>query len=133
MKILFLDDDKERHARFLRNNIGHVIVQAWDYEEACAKLTEHDRFDQAHLDHDLSYEQQTAYVEGLTPPREKTGTDVAEFIAAMPEDKRPRLCVLHSFNDAGWRRMARILTDVGIDCIRRPFSAYDVVPQPRAR
>jgi hypothetical protein len=116
MKILFLDDDATRHKRFLMANIGRDVHQAWDYEQACRALDAH-VFDEAHLDHDLS----DMAAAGMPAKDEKTGTHVAEYIAAMLESQRPRLVVLHSFNDAGWRRMGRILHDAGVRCVRQQF------------
>lgn len=127
MRILFLDDDASRHQAFARNSIGHIVHAAWGYEECCYQLQGPDVFDQAHLDHDLS----DMAAAGMPAKDEKTGTHVAEFIAAMPPEKRPRLVVLHSFNDAGWRRMARILDEAGVDWIRRQFSPNDVPPTTR--
>lgn len=121
MKILFLDDDATRHKRFLMANIGRDVHQAWDYDQACRALDAH-VFDEAHLDHDLSDLAMRACVNGTAlPDDEKTGTHVAEYIAAMLPDQRPRLVVLHSFNDAGWRRMAIILKEVGVRCVRQQF------------
>ena len=109
MKIFFLDDDKERHRRFLKNRIGMDVTTAWSYEEAVRTLSD-EVFDVAYLDHDLS----DLAASGRPAPGEKTGTDVAEFIANMPEDKRPRSVIIHSFNDYGRKRMAAILRDAGV-------------------
>lgn len=117
MRILFLDDDKERHRRFKMNRIGMNITQAWTCAEACALLSA-TVFDVAHLDHDLS----DAAASGQPGPNEKTGTHVAEYIAAMPEDRRPRAVVIHSFNNYGRRRMATILESAGVPVSIRPFS-----------
>lgn len=115
-RILFLDDDKERHRRFMMNRIGLAISQAWTCDEACRMLSE-TVFDEAHLDHDLS----ELAAMGTPAAHERTGTHVAEHIAAMPPDRRPRRVVIHSFNDAGRRRMAGILRDAGVPVIVQPF------------
>ena len=117
MKIFFLDDDATRHKRFTMNRIGSDITQAWNYEEACRLLGEQ-VFDVAWLDHDLSYEATL----GTQSVDEKTGTHVAEFIAAMPDDRRPRFVVLHTFNPAGRMRMLGILRAAGVGVAIEPFN-----------
>jgi hypothetical protein len=116
MKIFFLDDDKERHKRFKMNRIGHDITQAWTYAEACKLLSE-TVFDEAYLDHDLS-EMAAA---GRPGKDEKTGTHVAEFIVSLPEEKRPKFVIIHSFNDYGRRRMADILGEAGVRVMLQQF------------
>jgi len=116
MKIFFLDDDKERHRRFKMNRIGQDLTTAWSYLEACKLLSE-EVFDVAYLDHDLS----DLAASGRPDVGEKTGTDVAEFIAAMDPEKRPRSVIIHSFNDYGRRRMAKILQRAGVSTRIEPF------------
>ena len=113
MKIFFLDDDKERHRRFMQSRIGQDITQAWNYEEA-VKLLSEQVFDIAYLDHDLSFEAAA----GIAPSDEKTGTDVADFIAAM----RPKSVIVHSFNPYGAKRIESIIVRSGIPCRCIPFS-----------
>lgn len=117
LKILFLDDDEQRHKRFMMNRIGQDITAVWTFAEACDALQK-DIFDVAYLDHDLS----ELAAEGRPAKEEKTGTDVADFIAAMEEGCRPRMVVIHSFNDYGRRRMKVILEKVGIRCMIQPFN-----------
>jgi hypothetical protein len=58
---------------------------------------------------------------GLTP-NEKTGQDVAKYIATLPVDKVPKRIIVHSFNPIGAIRMVEILRDAGIKNIRiAPF------------
>lgn len=116
MKIFFLDDDKQRHKRFLMNRIGMDITVAWTCAEACQRLSE-TVFDVAYLDHDLS----ELAAAGKPAKDEKTGAHVAEFIASMPEEARPKFVVLHSFNPSGRMRMSQILTDAGVRCRMEPF------------
>lgn len=118
MKIFFLDDDAQRHARFKMDRIGMDITTAWNYADACAALAK-TKFDVAYLDHDLS-EMAAA---GMPAKDEKTGTHVAEFIASLPAEKRPKFVVLHSFNDAGRRRMGAILDEAGVSCMIAPFGS----------
>ena len=98
------------------NRIGMDITAAWSYDEACKLLSEV-VFDEAYLDHDLS-EMAAA---GRPGKDEKTGTHVAEFIASMPVEKRPKFVIIHSFNPAGRIRMAGILRDAGVRYLIQPF------------
>lgn len=117
-KILFLDDDAERHKRFMMDRIGMDITAVWNYADACAALRG-TVFDLAYLDHDLS----ELAAAGRPAKDEKTGTHVAEFIVSLPEKRRPRFVILHSFNDAGRRRMAAILDEAGVSCMIAPFGS----------
>lgn len=125
MRVLFLDDDRERHRIFRQNAIGHDLVQAWSYEDALAALAG-ERFDQVFLDHDLS--DQAAM--GTPGPGEKTGLDAAVLLAALPDDRRPQLVVIHSYNPAGAQRMAFVLGEAGYRRVHRePFSANRTAPR----
>lgn len=109
MRLLFLDDDYTRHARFKHNHRGDDIVAVWDYPQLVAALDEQTApFDVAYLDHDLDL---TRQLDG----REYTGTDAAAYIAAMPAERRPRKIVIHSWNDPGRQRMRATLIDAGYD------------------
>lgn len=129
MRVLFLDDDRERHRAFKANAIGHDLVQAWSYEEALAALAG-ERFDQVFLDHDLS--DQAAM--GQPRPGERTGLDVAILVATLPDEKRPHLVIIHSYNPDGARRMHRVLADAGMrNVYREPFNANRTCPQAEGR
>lgn len=117
MRILFLDDNEERHKRFRYNSIGCDVTHVYSYAEALAALSG-DRFDQVFLDHDLS---EVASC-GMAGPDEKTGYHVACIVAEMPEEKRPELAVIHSFNTAGAKRMRAALEGAVKYTIERPFS-----------
>lgn len=117
MKILFLDDDKDRHRKFRERTIGCVVTFVFTYEEAIAALDAH-VFDEAHLDHDLS-EMAAA---GFPAHGERSGTDVAEHIAGMSPANRPKRIVIHSLNVNGSRRMESILRRAAHPHVRRmPF------------
>lgn len=117
MRILFLDDNAERHVRFRHNSIGMDVVHVYSHEEAVQALAG-DRFDQIFLDHDLS----VAAACGVAPADEKTGYDTALAVAALPPDRLPDLVVIHSWNDPGSARMLTVLQEV-VHTITRPFSA----------
>lgn len=117
MKILFLDDMAVRHEAFLRNHIGHEVVQAWTADQA-KTLLDSNVFDIACLDHDLAeehYEQFEAheYTSG-------TGMDVVDHICTMPAEKRPKRVIIHSLNPRGVEMVNR-LCDYRIPAMRAPF------------
>lgn len=118
MKVLFLDDDENRHDNFRGPGLNWVIVRAYSYDEAIQKLVVFSPFDLVCLDHDLSY---LAAI-GQKPEDEKTGADVARYIAEMPRHLRPKQAIIHSWNRDGRVRMAQILADAGIPVKVKPFS-----------
>lgn len=101
------------------SRIGCVLTQAFTYAEAIKALEEEPQFDEAYLDHDLS-EKAAA---GSPDQGEKTGADVARYIAAMPKEKIPKIIYIHSFNFSGRVRMVQILGDAGIRAVVQPFTA----------
>ncbi len=129
--ILFLDDDAVRHGLFSKSLIGkaaYSVSPTIDVKttiEALEKsVADKIPFDVAFLDHDLGGRQ-------MVSEREGTGTIVAEYIAAMPNEFKPKIAVIHSFNPEGAQRMARILVDAGIRCAKIPFGSsmfYSVLP-----
>ena len=97
MKILVLDDEKYRHEGFDKRFASHDVFHAYDCARAERWLDEH-VFDLACLDHDLGF------------AASETGQDCARYIAAMPAERRPREVLIHSWNMAGARSMAAILS-----------------------
>ena len=127
-RILVLDDDKSRHNSFDEVLKGQQITHVYNYADAVKEL-ENGVFDEVYLDHDLGDfgESPTGY--GQT---ERTGADVANYIArVLPEDKRPKLVHIHSWNPVGAHNIALSLQSVEIPYVREPFgdpySEEDVV------
>ncbi len=120
MKILFLDDDPVRHARFQKAHVGADVTYVWNSDDAIKELKENTKetFDFVSLDHDLAAQKNME----LPPAGEGSGYDVALFIASMPMDKQPKLAVIHSFNPEGARRMRIVLNKAGIHTMRIPFN-----------
>ena len=100
MRILFLDDDANRHKKF-QSLLGIKYYPAYTAEEAISFLKS-SQFDLVSLDHDLGNE---VYVDsfGETP----TGYTVAKWIA----ENKPKIgaIVLHSLNPPGVANMKSIL------------------------
>ena len=103
IRFLFLDDQESRHVLLSRwfSKADHC----YSYDDCVAKLKDK-HYDVVSLDHDLSIADQMCEP-GVTN-REKTGTDIARFIAQMPV--KPRVAILHTFNPAGARLMNEILS-----------------------
>lgn len=92
--------------------IGALAVHVYDYDQAIRALELPDPFDVAYLDHDLFYR-----------TIDRTGYDVAEYIIAMPRERRPKFIVVHSVNDVGAQRMVNLLQSAGCNAVREPWRA----------
>lgn len=117
MRILFLDDNENRHRSFLAQNIGHVVVPVYKARHAINALEMYEPFDVASLDHDLDW-QATAGLE----PLEETGLTVARHIASMPPERRPKMVIVHSFNPVGAQAMYDVLAEAGVNVARGPYA-----------
>ena len=119
MRILFLDDSKERQRVFQQNTIGHVVAFASTADEAI-ELLQADAFDQIWLDHDLEY----FYVKG--EPRVKTGRDVVRHIVENVDRHQHSTFVIHTLNPDGGKCMAHDLRRAGLSGYgriwRKPFA-----------
>lgn len=114
MKILVLDDSLERHKIFARNLIGNEIFQAFNYEQAITVLNQQ-QFDLIFLDHDLSYDQEIG-----NAADEKTGADVALYLADLDLEHKPEI-IVHSLNPAGANNIFQILIQAGFYARKIPF------------
>ena len=119
LRVLFLDDDPDRHTEFRRTVRDNIeVVYVWNVQQAKEAL-DGSAFDAAFLDHDLSdFASPDMY--GYSDA-ELTGQHVARHIALMPEDKIPDITI-HSWNPDGAKRMKEILADAGIRCRLKPFT-----------
>lgn len=120
MRILALDDMDERQSAFARWFADQELLQARDARTAIGALEMTGRFDLALLDHDLSDEHYRAAAERL-PYGKGTGMEVARYIAAMPEARRPRLVVVHSWNRTEAQKMVEVLEVAGVATFYRMF------------
>lgn len=101
MRILFIDDDFNRHKLFQQKLIGSVLTGTETPKECIKILEESDPFDIVMLDHDL-------FGQAYVPSGPDTGFEVAEWLSAHPE-KMPRLVILHTYNEKGAARMLEVL------------------------
>ena len=124
-RILFLDDSSERRSIFrhvhrsdeIRHDVCETAAEA--IELLTARTSDSAQtpspYDIAYLDHDLGDQ---IYVESGPG----TGFEVAQFIAAMDPQERPRQVVVHSHNPDGARRMVMLLEDHDVPATWVPFA-----------
>ncbi len=86
MRILFLDDNKDRHAAYRRLSIGDNVDYAFSAKEAVRMLDRaQEPYDVASLDHDLD-----EWAQAGQEPHELTGEHVAKHIVKTPPERRPK-------------------------------------------
>lgn len=100
-RILFLDDDLARHARFRDRMAEHDVVYVETPEDAIREL-EAGYFDLVSLDHDL-------FGKVYQPSDEKSGYVVAKHIADKMDKDIPLVTYCHSWNEKGVKKMMEAL------------------------
>ena len=115
MKILFLDDSRERQSVFRRNTIGHIVKFASSADEAIAFL-EKETFDQIWLDHDL----EDIYLKSGS--QKPTGRDVSKYLAENVDRHCRSVVVAHTLNHEGGKAMCHDLIKT------RKFRSIHLVP-----
>ena len=109
MRILFLDDNKDRHAEFRRQSIGCVVDFVFDATSAIEKM-ESDKYDVIFLDHDLGGPaSENKIIEGA-----EDGFFVCKWIAENPDLYSETTIIIHSLSQFGPLRMLEILAQAGI-------------------
>lgn len=116
-RVLFLDDDLERHERFrsIVKDCGYDVAFVETPEQAKQALNL-DRFDIASLDHDL-------FGKVYQPSDERSGFAVAQYIGQMAI--RPRKVLCHSWNATGASKMLAVLRDAGCHSYSHPFDTSE--------
>jgi hypothetical protein len=126
MRILFLDDNGDRHDEFDKQYPDDDIVHVYTYTECCTALATLENFDIAWLDHDLGdfHEPDVHDNEYTCTKIEYTGLDVALYICNVLEViKCPAEIMIHSWNPSGSRYMKSEFDKAGIRAICQPFTA----------
>lgn len=125
IRLLFLDDNKERHLIFkkrlneraLKENIQFHPVYVYTAKDAILALT-YKKFDEVWLDHDLGGET-------FVTKTEETGYEVALFLEKLyyENNKTPFkfTVIIHSHNPAGADRILKALQGKVRAIVRRPF------------
>jgi len=112
VKILFLDDDEQRHEYARKELIGHEVWHVRTVAEALTQLSV-GVFDLAMLDHDLGGQH-------YAPSNEVSGYEVARRIADG-DVPRPGFVRVHSYNAPGANRMVAALVAGDVPCDWQPF------------
>jgi CheY-like chemotaxis protein len=124
VKVLFLDDDPDRHAEFdrLAKGRGYDVVHVWSATEAREALAG-EQFAIVYLDRDLTDHRpaQVGFNETNTAVVVLTGEHVARYIVDMPRSRRPVRVVIHSWNPDAGRRMRDVLLAAGVPSQYRPL------------
>lgn len=116
MKILFLDDDEDRHARYSLRSIGHEVHHVRTSAEAIDALKHRGPYDVADLDHDLGGLQM------VEPGLVGHGGDVARHLEQNPECAR--IVVLHTFNQPAAFKMAMLMGEAPLAVAYAPFGTW---------
>lgn len=119
MRILFLDDDYDRHLKFDLNNKkpGNEIHHIFQAHECIKRLGSYE-FDVAHLDHDLGY--------GYDHYNQLVVQDVKIVVNHIVDNhiKIPKI-IIHSWNEHGAYWMQSRLVGAGYNVTVEPFNFAD--------
>jgi len=117
MKVLFLDDDQNRHNVFRPNAIGCHVDNAFTAQEAIDLLDNNDDYDVVFLDHDLNWETNNQLNDD-----EEDGRTVARHLSTI-KSYSDKTIVIHSLNNVGGLIMKGILEDAGFSNVHYiPFA-----------
>ena len=97
-KLLFLDDDANRHKRFNEAfSKGAHVSHVWTADQCCRALASGVKWHTLFLDHDL---QDFCSDEGWARRMAGCGMDVVHFIEDdLPKELIPEHILIHSWND----------------------------------
>lgn len=104
MKILFLDDMKQRRDDFRQNAIGHTVDFAITAQQAIDLLNANE-YDMIYLDHDLEAEHYNANNDD-----DEDGRFVARALKEMAQHYG-KIVIVHSLNPSGRANIKSILGD----------------------
>jgi hypothetical protein len=104
MRVLFLDDNRNRREQFTKNSISHSVDLAVTAEQAIDFLRENS-YDLIFLDHDLDF----AHYDG-DYSKGKSGLDVAKFLKTC-EHQFGKIVFVHSLNPDGRKNIKSHLVD----------------------
>ena len=121
-RVLFLDDMSERHARFSQMYYQLLdIKHVYNYKD-CIKALQEEKFHTIYLDHDLCIED--ILVSPDDTSKEKTGTDVCNWMVSNLNPNTTAEVIVHSLNPGGAQRMVSILNEAGFEAICYPFTLF---------
>lgn len=116
MKILILEDDKNRVSQFRSMFVNHDI-RVTEYAEVAKRLLDIYKYDFIFLDHDLGGEQM------VDSSHENTGYQVAKMIDRTENITTP--IIIHSWNSVGAQNMYDVLNNGKRQVAMIKFGMFD--------
>lgn len=123
MRILIVSSKQDRHDYFwkLYSGLDDILIQCHDFDNALLEVTSTPyNFDRMYMGHDFT---PSSYMVDPQETYDKTGTDLAEFIAreidATDCIDMDIYCI--SDNPAGRLSMVKVLTKAGFRALNSPF------------
>jgi CheY-like chemotaxis protein len=104
-RVLFLDDDSERHKVFSECMDHRFEVTHTKKFFETLKILRAESFHTVFLDHDLGDHVEADVIHGMYSNHVANGEDVARWIVNTPES-HPKQCVVHSANPDGAKNIA---------------------------
>jgi hypothetical protein len=123
MRVLVVDDMKERHDGFLRIFAGHEVAGAYRYTHALDALRNKGPWGLVCLDHDLADADDKAdsVPEGIGGRYFFTGLDLAFWLRDNPQFCPPKV-LIHSWNPDGAKNMEAVLRTIpNVEVTRRQY------------
>lgn len=118
MKILFLDDDLQRHEHFSRYSIGHNVWHARTVQAAIKWLEKAGPFDVLCLDHDLTGQMIPE------PCGDSQGCAVVAYLVKNKGTALRSMIRVHSYNKTSAEKMVADLTANGLFAVWVPFGGW---------
>ena len=118
MRVLFLDDNENRHTVFKKKSIGCSVDHVYTSAEAIKKLNNEEiNYDIIFLDHDLNWQTENELNEN-----EEDGRTVAKHLVSIEKYKSSPI-IIHSLNNSGGLYMKGILEGGGYTKVfYKPFA-----------
>jgi len=120
MRILFLDDEPERHITFYNNNKDHELEQVTLPARAIQTLIDYS-FDEVWLDHDLGFIELSNNPSIHSSFIEINSKPVVDWIVENKTPEQIPKIIVHSWNAPAADWMTKRLQDFGFNVIKAPF------------
>ena len=121
MRILFLDDDPNRHTLMDKRYPSDEIIHTYDLYEYREALSKYDSFDMISLDHDLNDFIELTKHRSYIGDSEGTGRDACGYLIKFLS-KAPKVIRIHSSNEDGANEMMLFLYSKGVSSERVVFN-----------
>lgn len=121
MRILFLDDDPDRHELMDRRHPLDEVIHVYDLDEYREALSKYDSFGMISLDHDLNDFTEVHKHRSYIGDSEGTGRDACGYLIKFLH-KAPEEIIIHSSNEDGAVEMMLFLYSRGVASRRVVFN-----------